>query len=76
MNYLHYDLHLQTGEAVEVILDKQANVRLLDDSNFSNYQRGEQHLYYGGLATRSPVCLSRMWWNILSNPSISPNRLS
>ena len=58
MNYLHYDLHLQASDAVEVTLDKQANVRLLDDSNFSNYQRGDQHKYYGGLATKSPVRLS------------------
>jgi hypothetical protein len=58
MNYLHYDLHLQRGEIVEVTLDKQANVRLLDDSNFSNYKLSKQHRYYGGLATKSPVCLS------------------
>lgn len=58
MNYLHYDLHLQRGENVEVTLDKQANVRLLDDTNYSNYQRGGQHKYYGGRAIKSPVCLS------------------
>jgi hypothetical protein len=58
MNYLHYDLHLQSGDVVEVTLDKQANVRLLDDSNYSLYQRGEQHRYYGGRAIKSPVRLS------------------
>ena len=58
MHYLHYDLDLQSGESVEVTLDKQVNVRLLDDSNYSMYQRGEQHRYYGGRATRSPVRLS------------------
>lgn len=58
MNYLHYDLHLQSGDAVEVTLDKQANVRLLDDSNYSRYRRGEQHKYYGGRAAKSPVRLS------------------
>ncbi len=58
MNYLHYDLQLQSAETVEVTLDKQANVRLLDDSNFSRYQRSEQHRYYGGRATKSPVSLS------------------
>ncbi len=57
MNYLHYDLDLQSGETVEVTLDKQANVRLLDDSNFTRYQRGEKHRYYGGRATKSPVRL-------------------
>lgn len=58
MNYLHYDLDLDAGDVVEVTLDKQANVRLLDESNYSQYQRGEQHRYYGGRATKSPVCLS------------------
>lgn len=55
MNYLHYDLHLDPGEIVEVTLDKQANVRLLDEANFSNYKRGMRHTYYGGLAKESPA---------------------
>jgi len=55
MNYLHYDFNLQPGEIVEVTLDKQANVRLLDDNNYSLYQRGAQHRYYGGRATKSPA---------------------
>ncbi len=57
MNFLHYDLQLSQGEAVEVTLDKQANVRLLDDINYSNYKRGQHHTYYGGLAKVSPVHL-------------------
>ena len=57
MNYLHYDLQVGPGEIVEVTLDKQANVRLLDDINYSNYQRGQQHKYHGGLAKVSPVHL-------------------
>ena len=58
MNFLHYDLHLGIGESVEVTLDKQANVRLLDDTNFSKYKRGEQHTYHGGLSKTSPVHLT------------------
>lgn len=57
MNFLHYDLQLMAGDVVEVTLDKQANVRLLDDTNFSQYRSGRQHTYYGGLATKSPVHL-------------------
>ena len=57
MNYLHYDLSLQLGDIVEVTLDKQANVRLLDNTNFSQFQRGAQHRYYGGRATKSPMQL-------------------
>ncbi len=57
MNYLHYELELTPGDVVEVTLDKQANVRLLDEMNFSNYKRGERHTYHGGLAKESPVRL-------------------
>jgi hypothetical protein len=38
-------------------LDRQANVRLLDDVNFYAYRSGRQHRYYGGRATRSPVTI-------------------
>jgi hypothetical protein len=58
MNYLHYDLNLQSNDVVEVTLDKQANVRLLDDTNYSLYKRGERHKFYGGLATKSPSRLA------------------
>jgi hypothetical protein len=57
MNFLHYALELSARSVVEVTLDKQANVRLLDDSNFRSYQRGARHTYYGGLTKMSPVRL-------------------
>ena len=57
MNFLHYDIQLASNDDVEVTLDKQANVRLLDDANFSRYQRGESHTYHGGLVKVSPVHL-------------------
>jgi hypothetical protein len=53
MNCLHHDLHLDPGEIGEVTLDKPANVRLLDEVNFSNYKLGMRHSYYGGLAKQS-----------------------
>jgi hypothetical protein len=58
MNYLHYELDLTAGDVVEVTLDKQANVRLLDETNFSTYRRGGRHTYHGGLVKRSPVRLA------------------
>jgi Domain of unknown function (DUF1883) len=58
MNYLHYEFDLLPDDAVEVTLDGQANVRLLDPANFSRYQRGEKHTFYGGLAKESPVEIS------------------
>ena len=57
MNFLHYDLNVGSNESVEVTLDRQANVRLLDDANFSRYREGKQHTYYGGLTKTSPVHL-------------------
>ena len=55
MNFLHYDISASQGDVVRVTLDKQANVRLMDDANFNAYKRGQQHRYYGGLATKSPI---------------------
>lgn len=57
MNYLHYEFELEQGDVVEVTLDKQANVRLMDDNNFALYKRGQRHEYFGGLAKQSPVSL-------------------
>ena len=57
MNYLHYELQLGDRDVAVVTLDKQANVQLIDDSNYSNYRRGERFRYYGGLAKQSPVRL-------------------
>jgi hypothetical protein len=68
MNYLHSEFTLGPDDAVEVTLDKQANVRLMDDANFSRYKRGEKHSYFGGLATESPVRLSpphQGHWNVV-----------
>lgn len=58
MNFLKYDLRLNKNDVVEVTLDRQANVRLLDKSNYNSYQRGLRHRYYGGLADRSPFRLT------------------
>jgi hypothetical protein len=56
MNCLHEDLgHLPQGSVVEVVLDKQANVVLLDDSNFHAYQRDQRWNGYGGWYVESPV---------------------
>lgn len=57
MNYLHYEYDLESGDAVEVTLDKQANVRLMDGSNYAAYQSGREHHYFGGLAKQSPVTI-------------------
>ncbi|MCK9400656.1 MAG: DUF1883 domain-containing protein [Bacteroidales bacterium] len=55
MNYLHYEFSLTSNDVVEVTLDKQANVRLLDSSNFQKYRSGQKYTFYGGGVTKSPV---------------------
>ena len=58
MNYLHSEFYLTPNQTVRVTLDKQANVKLLDDQNFSAYRHGGRHTYYGGLVRRSPFFVS------------------
>jgi hypothetical protein len=58
MQFVHNDLGvLNGGEVVEVTLSSQANVRLMDGSNFSNYSRRGQYRFFGGLAKTSPIRL-------------------
>ena len=58
MQFVHNDLGtLNGGEVVEVALSNQANVKLMDSSNFANYRRGGQHRFFGGRAVKSPLRL-------------------
>ncbi len=68
MKFLHHEFNIGPEDSVEVELDSQANVCLMDDSNFSNYKAGRAYNYYGGLAKKSPVRLSpphRGHWNLI-----------
>ena len=68
MNFLHYELSLSANNVVEVTLDKQANVRLLDNSNYQKYKSGQKHTFYGGLAKESPIRLpapSQGYWHLV-----------
>lgn len=58
MKYLHWEVTADDDSVVRVELNRQANVRLLDDVNYSAYRSGRRHHYYGGHATRSPVTIS------------------
>jgi uncharacterized protein DUF1883 len=58
MQYIHNDLgFLNGGDVVEVTLSSQANVKLMDGSNFANYRQGGQHRFFGGHAKQSPIRL-------------------
>lgn len=57
MQFMHTDLgSVAAGSAVIVELaGTEANVLLLDDAGFAQYQRGGRYQYYGGHYTSSPV---------------------
>lgn len=57
MNYLHYEFDIGPNNIVRVTLDKQANARLLDNTNYQKYRMGQQYNYYGGFAKVSPADL-------------------
>jgi hypothetical protein len=60
VEHLKYDLGtLPAASVVVVTLRQQANVLLMDSSNYRTYSagRGGRYRYTGGLAKRSPVRL-------------------
>jgi hypothetical protein len=60
MSFTHYDLGQKNGgNTVEVTLQgTEANVLLLDDSNFNAYRNGRKCNYWGGHYKRSPARIS------------------
>lgn len=60
MNFQHYDLgYNENGKVVEVVLKgTEANVCLMDTSNFQNYRSGRRFSHYGGHFKQSPVRLA------------------
>ncbi len=68
MRFLHYHVSAGPGDAIEVTLDGQANVLLMDSTNFSAFRLGRSHRYFGGWARTSPVRLAPPHhgaWNIV-----------
>lgn len=57
MDFLLSEVNLVSNQSVVVELDRAANVKVMDASNFQRYRRGESHRYYGGHAARSPVAI-------------------
>jgi len=56
MQHVKYDLgQVKRGSTIVVTLDRQANVQLMDSGNYSNYTRGRQYRYFGGLMKKSPA---------------------
>ena len=57
-DHLHKRMFLKDGDAVEVESDTQANVVLMDDSDYSNYKAQRSYHYYGGFFTHFPARLT------------------
>lgn len=55
MKFLHWEGHLRAGQAVRVELSSQANVQIMDSSNFNNYRAGRRFTYRGGVAKTTPA---------------------
>lgn len=58
MKHLRFDLgHVTAGTEVRIELDKQANVHLVDATNYDRYRRGLDYRAHGGRQVRSPATL-------------------
>ncbi|MCX7044856.1 MAG: DUF1883 domain-containing protein [Candidatus Sumerlaeota bacterium] len=68
VDHLHKRLFLREGDVVEVKCDTQANVILMEDSEYSNYKLGHSHRYYGGFFKQFPARLTPPhsgYWNVV-----------
>ena len=81
MQYVHSDLgQRKRGDVVEVVLKgSQANVLLLDSSNYQAFRGGRRFRGVGGLAKRSPVRLtvprSGRWHGVAYLPATARGRV-
>ncbi len=68
MNFLHKREYLNIGDIVEVKCTHQCNIKLMDDTNYSNYKSGRSCKYYGGFYEILPARISvphKGNWNIV-----------
>lgn len=81
MQFIHSDLgQRRRGDVVEVLLKgSQANVLLLDSSNYQAFRNGRRFRGVGGLAKRSPVRLtvprSGRWYGVAYLPANARGRV-
>jgi len=68
MEYLHYTVKTQKNSIIEVTLDKQANVKLMDNSNYQRYRMKKTYDFIGGLVKVSPMIIKSPYpgqWHII-----------
>ena len=55
LQYQYYDLgDLRSNQIIEVGLGYTANVRIMDNPNYSKFKSGRSYRYLGGYVTQSP----------------------
>ena len=67
-NFIHAREYLDEGDVVIVQCSHQCNVRLMDDTNYRNFQSGNRHRYYGGHYKMLPARVSVPhdgYWNVI-----------
>lgn len=56
MKFIHSEVTTEAGDAILVTLNgNEANVMVMDDSNFRSYRSGGRFTYFGGHYKRSPA---------------------
>ena len=68
MDFLHYDFKLRAGDEIKIMLDHQADVRLMDDANYALFKGRAKYAFVGGHASKSPASIvapSDGHWNLV-----------
>jgi len=76
MRFVHSREYLSEGDVVVVSCSHQCNIKLMQDSDFSAYQRAGGHHYHGGHFKRLPARIavpSSGYWNITIDLGGSPS---
>ncbi|AML56956.1 Domain of uncharacterised function (DUF1883) [Serratia rubidaea] len=55
MDFLHAQLHLKTGDVVEVHCDRPCTILLMDDAAFAGYTHGQPGRHHGGHCDELPA---------------------
>ncbi len=55
MEHINHEFDADEGDVAEVIIDRAANVLLLDEPNYELYKQGGEFHHLGGYATKSPI---------------------
>ena len=71
MEFGYSEITADAGSIVQVTLDRQANVLLLDPSNYQSFRSGHSFHYHGGWASSSPTTLRVPYaghWYVVIDP--------